>query len=131
MANTTIPNTKTYGKTLKINGDIDLPGVILTDVKATPTFEVETVEQGGVPVAGIRTLKSVEFSFTATALAATNVAAMESAIETWCTETAASASLAPAGGSTIVELGEISLIPGKAQTVNVKASYYPKMTTTA
>lgn len=118
---------KYYGKALKINGAIELTGVILTDVKATPTFEVETVDSGGVPVAGVRTLKGVEFSLTATALESTSAADIETAIETWCTETAAAENLAPEGGATIVELGEISLIPGKAQTISVKATYYPEM----
>lgn len=120
---------KYYGKALKINGKIELTGVILSDVKATPTYEVETVDEGSIPVAGIRTLKSVDYTMTATALEGTAAADLESAIETWCTSHAAAENLAPAGGSTIVELGEISLIPGKAQTVSVKASYYPGMAT--
>lgn len=118
---------KYYGKPLKINGAIELTGVILTDVKATPVFETETVEQGGAAVAAIRTLKGVEFSLTATMLETAEIAAAETAIETWCATSAAENNLAPAGGSTVVEIGEISLIPGKAQTVSVKATYYPEM----
>ena len=118
---------KHYGKALKINGAIELTGVILTDVKATPTFEVETVDNGGIPVAGVRTLKSVEFSMTATVLDGVEIETLEMPIETWCSSKAASEGLAPEGGSTIVEFGEVSLIPGKVQTFSVKATYYPEM----
>lgn len=126
----TIQTIKTYGAQLKINGDVDLPGVILSDIKMTPTFDVTTVDQGKQSRSAIRTLTGVEFSATATLLASTSVPAIEPNVEKLVSELVVSESLAPAGGSTIVEIGEVNLLPGEAQTVSVKATYHPGMTKT-
>lgn len=123
----TIPIHKHYGKTLKINGDIDVAGAILSDVKMTPIFEVTTIDQGNVPKSATRTLKGVEVSATATMLKETSLNSVETAIETFTTTRVPAEGLAPSGGSTIVELGETSITPGEAQTVSVKATYYPSM----
>ena len=101
--------------------------MILSDIPIRPQNETTTVDQGGIPVSGTRTLKSVELSATATMLEGKDVSTIEPEIESFVAERVPEENVAPAGGSVIVELGEISIIPGEAQTVSVKATYYPGM----
>lgn len=119
--------TKYYGKELAIADEIEIEGVILSNCRLTPEYEVETVAEGNDEVHGRRTLKNVKFTADGTALAGTEIAAIEAAIETWSASGIPAYGVVPEGGSAIVEIGEISVTPGKAKTFSVTSTYYPKM----
>lgn len=122
---------KTYGKTVKINGDIAIAGAILSDVSVTPAYETNTY--GKPEAAGTRRTVSIDYSATATFLENTTESALETAIETWAAGDAPTRypDSCPAGGSVIVELGQSSIVPGEAATCSFTAKYYPKMVKTA
>ncbi len=90
---------KTYGKLPKTNGTVEIAGAIVTDLKVAPEYEVETVDVGGVPEGGKRTLKSVKTTGTLYVLDTGSVAATESPLETLAETLATENDLAPAGGS--------------------------------
>lgn len=118
---------KTYGKLPKTNGTVEITGAIVTDLKVAPEYEVETVDVGGVPEGGKRTLKSVKTTGTLYVLDTGSVAATETPLETLAETLATENDLAPAGGSTIVEFGDEDLTPNKLRTLSFTASYYPNM----
>ena len=122
---------KTYGKSVKINGDIEITGAILSDVSVTPAFETKVY--GNPEEAGTRRTVSIDYSATATFLEGTAESALETAIETWATGDAPKRypDTCPAGGSVIVELGQSSIVPGEAATCSFTAKYYPKMVKTS
>ncbi len=119
---------KTYGKQVEINGDIEIAGVILSDISATPAWEINTY--GKPEQAATRRLVSVDYSGTATFLKGTTEAALETAVETWAKDDAPARypDTCPAGGSVVIELGQSSIVPGDAKTVQFTAKYYPLMT---
>lgn len=121
--------TKIYGKKVAINGDVNLTGVILSDLTVTPAYETNTY--GKPEQAAVRRTVSIDYSGTATFLENTTETALETAVATWAAGDAPTRydDTCPAGGSVVVELGQSSIVPGEAKTCQFTAKYYPSMAT--